>query len=126
MEIQLKKVDRLATSYDVTRAIAKVLHGQSFVSAHLPQQSRPVNFLVVLTPDTVPNSIRNGGGGTLIVPKVGLGQKFLKFLQTQRVKVTVLGRNIQFFAIRSTPRHNLIDTLAKVILLVKCIEIDSP
>ncbi|KAF8484343.1 RdRP-domain-containing protein [Gautieria morchelliformis] len=114
MEIQLKQVERLATSYDVTRAIAKVLHGQSFVAAHCPQQSRPVNFSVVLTPDTVPNSIRNGGAGTLTVPSVRLGQDFLRFLHTRRVKVTVLGRNVQFSSSPSIPRRNLIDTLTKV------------
>lgn len=114
MDIDLKYVHRLATSYDVTRAIAEVLHGQAFVAAHCPHQSRPVNFQVLLKPDTVPSSIRNGGAGTLTLPTSKLGEKFLSFLRSQRVVVKVLGRKLHFAPNPKVPSSRLQDTLAKV------------
>lgn len=117
MEIQLKNVERLATSYDVTRAIAKVLHGRSFANAQSHKQSRPLNFSIALSPDTVPNSIRNGGSGTLIIPFLPHAQKFLRFLETRRVRVKVRGKPIHFHPSNKAPRRRTIDTLAKVCLL---------
>jgi RNA-dependent RNA polymerase len=114
MEIQLKNVERLATSYDVTRAIAKVLHGRSFVTGHYPQQSRPINFSVTLSPDTVPNSIRNGGSGTLTIPFLSHAKQFLAFLVTRRLKIKVHGRAIHFYPSHQAPKHRVLDTLAKV------------
>lgn len=112
MEIQLKNVERLATSYDVTRAIAKVLHGRSFANTH--SHSRPLNFSIALSPDTVPNSIRNGGSGTLIIPFLPHAQKFLRFLETRRVRVKVRGKPIHFHPSNNAPRRRIVDTLAKV------------
>ena len=114
MDIELRSVHRLATSYDVTRAVAGVLHSQSFVRGHCPEQSRPVNFQVVLKPDTVPNSIRNGGVGTLTLPDVQLGHDFLAFLRKRGAIVKVLGRKIHFAPSPTVPGRRLQDTLAKV------------
>jgi RNA-dependent RNA polymerase len=114
MDIYMQDVARLATSFDVTRAIAKVLHSPAFVTAHLPHQPRPVNFLVVLDPDGVPNSIRNGGTGTLTVPTVQLGRNFLDYLRIRRIKVKVLTRNIRFSQSTTIPRRNTVHTLEKV------------
>ncbi|KAF8590048.1 RdRP-domain-containing protein [Ramaria rubella] len=114
MEIQLKDVARLANVYDVTRAIAKVLHGDAFIAAHCLDLSRLVNFSVDLERDNVPNSIRNGGTGTLTLPSVELGQKFLQFLRVRHVKVKVLGRRLSFLPTSVVPRPSLVHTLQKV------------
>ena len=124
MDIELKNVHRLATSYDVTRAIAEILHGQSFVTTHRSQQSRPVNFQVVLKPDSVPSSIRNGGAGTLTVPDARLGHRFLGFLDKRRIRVRVLGRIIYFVPNPIAPRRRLQDTLAKVCVVLLFFRID--
>lgn len=116
MEIELRNVERLATSYDVTRAIAEILHSESFVATYRTRQSRPVNFQVVLSPDTVTNSIRNGGTGILTIPYLQLAKKFLIYLHTRRIKVAVFGRSIHFSQSPSVPRRRLLDTLAKVFL----------
>ena len=114
MDIRMREVARLATSFDVTRAIAEILHAPAFVETYLPHQIRPVNFQVILEPDHVPNSIRNGGTGTLTLPTEQLGKKFLGYLQSRQIKVKVLNRQIRFCKSTTRPHRRIVHTLEKV------------
>lgn len=114
MDIHMKDVAPLATSFDVTRAIAKILHAPAFVEAYLPHQSRPVNFQVILEPDYVPNSIRNGGTGTLTLPTKRVGGNFLDYLRTRRIKVKVYNRLIRFSQSATIPNLKTVHILKRV------------
>jgi len=114
MDIQLTYIDKVASKYDVIRAIATILHGEVFVKAHCPNFTRPVNFEVLLDPDLVPSSIRNAGTGLLTLPTKQLGIDFLNFLAKRKIKIKVNQKPLRLRAATTDPQPRLVRILKKV------------
>lgn len=83
IEITIRYVPRTANEWMVTREIAKVLHSDNFGPI---VKDRVINFRVQLEPSDM-GGIRNTGNGTLCIPDEVIGQKFLRFVREEPIKM---------------------------------------
>ncbi|KAF9526951.1 RNA dependent RNA polymerase-domain-containing protein [Crepidotus variabilis] len=106
LEISIKYVPQMANEWEVTRKIAAVLHSPDFAPVI---EGRLINFRVKLHPSDA-GGVRNNGTGSLVIPKEPIGQKFLKYVRADPIKID--GKNLKFFA-SGKPSTALATTLAK-------------
>lgn len=98
--------------WTVTRCIASVLHSDEFAPQRLEKQNavdRPINFLVTLNPSKA-GGVGNDGTGTLTLPTVEVGHKFLRWVKETPIKIE--GKKVKFFK-HGFPRKGLALTLDK-------------
>jgi len=92
MEIFFHDLSFQATSADVERTFAKVLHSPRY----LPQSVQPWNFHVYLFPPKKKRPGHHSGCGKLTVPQEFLGHRLLSdFSGTSRYHLSVAGRKIK-------------------------------
>lgn len=96
LSIDFKNVPKTASEYDVTRAVASVLHGNAFKEKFCKTLTRPLNFRVILESDGVPSSIRNSGRGTLVMPTPEMREHFMRFIIVNEMKICVGNRALRF------------------------------
>ncbi|GJJ12541.1 hypothetical protein Clacol_006784 [Clathrus columnatus] len=111
MTIYINHVPTTASNYDVIRAIANVLHNDPFKRKFCKHLNRPLNFRVILEPDSTPSSIRNSGRGTLIIPSMKLGRHFMEFITANNLKIRVEGRVLRFSIAPSVPDVEIVKVL---------------
>ncbi|KAG1724765.1 RNA dependent RNA polymerase-domain-containing protein [Suillus paluster] len=114
MEFIIRNVDFGATEYDVTKAIAEVLHAcpGPFVSDADAQQ-RLINFRVTLDKNEC-GGVRNSGSGTLRLPSKSVGLKFCRLVDVEDGITIKVGKKCLKF--RPTTKHipnDILITLAK-------------
>lgn len=115
MTILFKNVPPTASKYDVIRAIAGVLHSNTFKQKFCSSLNRPLNFHVTLESDGVPSSIRNNGRGTLILPTCELGRHFLHFIEINEIRVCIQDKSLCF---RIAPSDQANPELIRILKLV--------
>ncbi|CAK5265089.1 unnamed protein product [Mycena citricolor] len=96
-QVHLLGVPNLADDYDVTIALAAVLHCEDFrafaraeveavVNLDLPSEKQNLNFLVELKESTA-GPTRNDGTGTLSLPSEGVRRRFLAWMRDNPFKI---------------------------------------
>jgi hypothetical protein len=80
MEFDIVGIDSRADKYEVTKAIAAVLHSGEFFSSLDDPKARPMNFEVMLEESKIVGTSHNGRG-KLRVPTNQDGQHFYKWLR---------------------------------------------
>jgi RNA-dependent RNA polymerase len=113
MELNISQIDTKASKWDVTRAIAAVLHekpGPPFFE-YGGSPGRKLNFKVALNEG--PSSLRNNGTGLLTVPSEKVGHKLLGWLRKPRNRICVLGKPIKLREAKTRPSPYRIMTLEK-------------
>jgi len=105
MNIDIRYIPREVSEWDVTRAIANILHGDEFP---VSEEEREINFKVELDDDDV-SGVGHKGSGTLTVPQAAIGRKFLAVVKETPVRVA--GKKLKFFRSHKPPPRHLSETL---------------
>lgn len=97
--------------WDVTRAIAVVLHSDEFAPRRQDPYAvdRPINFRVKLNLSKA-GGVGNDGTGTLTLPTPDAGNKFLKWVKESPIKIA--GKKVKFYRC-GPPRRDIAVTLEK-------------
>jgi RNA-dependent RNA polymerase len=96
MDLAIIYLSNSLNEWDVTRAIALVLHSEEFAPRRQDPYAvdRPINFRVKLNPSKA-GGVGNDGSGTLTLPTVEAGQKFLRWVKDNPIKLE--GKKLKFF-----------------------------
>jgi hypothetical protein len=86
MEFEIAGIDSRANKYEVTKAIAAVLHSEEFFTSPDDSRPRPMNFQVTLEEPTVLGPLHNGRG-KLCIPTKRDGQLFSKWTRLPKNKI---------------------------------------
>ncbi|KAF9481150.1 RdRP-domain-containing protein [Pholiota conissans] len=108
MDIGLKYLPREVNNWEVTRALAGIIHSEGF--APVDVDGRVINFQVKLN-DNPAGGVRNDGTGTLTLPSENIGRRFLAHVMKE--PVTINGKRIKFFKHDKPPHSWLVKTLSK-------------
>ncbi|KAK0463788.1 RNA dependent RNA polymerase-domain-containing protein [Desarmillaria tabescens] len=112
MNIALHYLPTTVNAWDVTRALAEVLHSDEFHPVH--ENERPLNFKVELNPSKM-GGVRNDGTGILQLPTEAIGRKFLGWaketpirIENKKIRVYPKGhaRNYVALTLQRTPFVN--------------------
>jgi len=106
--LNILNIPPTVNKWDVTREIAKVLHCDDF-GIFIPE--RLLNFRVKLNMSDR-GGIRNDGTGTLTLPIMRSGSRFLNYILDKPIKME--GRKLRFYPGRR-PRSDVVRTLAKTL-----------
>ena len=111
MDLGIRYLPGDVSEFDVTRAIAVVLHSDEFAPRRQDPNAvdRPVNFRVKLNPSKA-GGVGNDGSGTLTLPTSDVGNKFLKWVKASPLKIG--SKKIKFFR-HGVPVRHLAVTLDK-------------
>ncbi|KAH9850349.1 RdRP-domain-containing protein [Lenzites betulinus] len=111
MEIEMSGLNFSATTWDVKRALAEVLHGEYFFNpaAH---KSRQTNFKVEFR-EPGPGSLPTDGTAVLIVADRKLGDDFFRWVCMKGHSVKVNGRKLWFSRSEKRPPRRLVESLSK-------------
>lgn len=108
MDVRIKYLPSGVNEWDVTRAVAKILHSEEF--APISDDERLINFKVKLNP-SLAGGVRNDGTGTLTLPTTNVGNKFLNFVRDTPIKLE--GKKVKFYKQEREPPKWLALTLDK-------------
>ncbi|KAG0701519.1 RNA dependent RNA polymerase-domain-containing protein [Suillus ampliporus] len=113
MEFIIRNLDFQVTEYEVTKAIAEVLHAcpGPFVS-DADGQRRLINFRVTLDKNEC-GGVRNNGSGSLILPSKDVGLKFRRLVDVEDGVTIKVGRKRLKF--RPTAKHIPNSTLVTLV-----------
>ncbi|KDR73538.1 hypothetical protein GALMADRAFT_251265 [Galerina marginata CBS 339.88] len=110
MDVQIKYIPYDASQWDVTRAIAVILHSDDFAPV---VEGRLINFAVRLE-YIDKSSIRNNGKGLLTLPTEPTGIKFLAYVSDPNSDgVRINGKKLKFIRQTRPPPQGLVLTLRK-------------
>jgi len=107
MDIGIKYLPHEANEWQVTRAIASVLHSDDFAPV-VP--GRLINFRVKLK-ESAAGGVRNDGTGQLTLPTEQTGTRFLRHVADTPIKID--GRKLKFWKQNRSPHQGLAMTLQK-------------
>ena len=108
MELFFHDLSYKATSADVKRAFADVLH----TPRYLPQSIQPWNFHVILFPPKRNRSGQaHGGCGTVTVPEEYLGRCLLQDFGGITRRLSILGRNIKLKLSTGTLKVDILEKI---------------
>jgi RNA-dependent RNA polymerase len=107
MNIQIRYIPHEENEWSVARAISGILHSEAFA---VSEEERQTNFKVVLTENEAAG-VGHNGSGTLTVPSVSLGSKFLHAVRENPIKLS--GQKVRFFRSQNSPSRHLVATLDK-------------
>lgn len=108
MDLNIKHIPNEVNNWEVTRAIAAVLHSESF--APVNEDGRLLNFRVKLN-DNLAGGVRNDGTGILTLPTEQIAHKFLSFVFNEPVKIK--SRKLKFYKQNKPPSPGVVETLRK-------------
>ena len=110
MEVFLYDLSFQATSTDVERIFAEVLHSPRY----LPQSTQPWNFHVYLFPPKKNRPGHHRGCGKVTVPHESLGRRLLgDFSGTSRYHLSVAGRKIKLKPSEDTPKVSILEKIRR-------------
>jgi RNA-dependent RNA polymerase len=98
MELNIKYINFEASQWDVTKAIAAVLHTEF---PKLTQGNRPLNFKVKLNKSKA-GGVGNDGSGKLFLPSHKAGQAFLDWFRNGG-SIKIRGSKLKFFCCSGKP-----------------------
>ena len=112
MDLTIRHLPGSVNEWDVTRAIAVVLHSDEFAPRRQDPYAvdRPINFRVKLNPSKA-GGVGNDGTGTLTLPTVGAANKFLIWVKETPIKIA--GKKVKFYRHGPPPRKDIAVTLEK-------------
>ncbi|KAJ8457282.1 hypothetical protein ONZ45_g18370 [Pleurotus djamor] len=84
LQLTIRYLDRDSNKWDVTRAIAAVLHSDEFSRTELGE--RKVNFEVMLNPSKA-GGVGNDGTGKMIIPNSSIANRFLRWVKDRPLKM---------------------------------------
>ncbi|TFK34873.1 RNA dependent RNA polymerase-domain-containing protein [Crucibulum laeve] len=116
MDIGIKFLPTEATKWDVTRAIAEVLHSPDFMPT---SDGRLINFDVLLNM-WEGGGIRNNGTGRLTLPTPKIGGRFLTWVEDRPIRI--MKKKVKFFKYHNTPPENVVSRLVKTIYVSPDVE----
>jgi RNA-dependent RNA polymerase len=96
--------------WDLTRALALILHSDSFLQRDEDERFRKINFRVKVNPSPA-GGVRNDGTGTLTLPTVPIGYRFLDYVKEKPLKLD--SKKIKFSPSKEKPAHNTALSLQK-------------
>jgi RNA-dependent RNA polymerase len=108
MDIDIKFIPKEVNKWEVTRAIATVLHSEDFAPVEV--EGRLLNFRVKLN-DNPAGGVRNDGTGILTLPSEDVARKFFSYVSKDPIKVN--GRKLKFYRRSKPPPPGLVETLSK-------------
>ena len=97
MNLNIQYLPRDVNRWDVTRALAPILHSDEFAPRQRDPNKvdRPVNFKVELK-ESKAGGVGNDGTGVLTLPTESLGKKFLLWIKEKPLKIQ--GKKIKFWS----------------------------
>lgn len=110
MDLNIKYIPKDVNSWDVTRAIASVLHSELESTRVDSEGRRPVNFRVTLNANPA-GGVGNNGTGILTLPTQEISRKFLSFVYNNPIRIK--SKKVLFSEKRGEPRPRLVETLKK-------------
>jgi RNA-dependent RNA polymerase len=112
MDFKIRYLHDELSEWDVTRAIACIVHSDEFTPRRQDPNAvdRPINFRVKLNPSKA-GGVRNDGSGTLTLPTSDIGNKFHRWIQDSPLKMK--GKKLKFFRLGLPKERGLAVTLDK-------------
>lgn len=104
MEFYIRNVDFKADEWEITTAIAEVLHVCPGLFVTKPEERLP-NFRVRLNKSQA-GGVQNDGSGTFTLTKP-LGRKFKRLNEKGDISVVVKGKRLKFFPNTNSVGHSL-------------------
>lgn len=114
MNIEIKFIPKQATEWDVTRAIADILHDPEY----FPSSSEDkINFKVDLVKDETCDGVHMGAG-FLVVPTHEIGVSFLRIVREKPIRLPAKNgksKAIKFYRSSERAPHYLVQKLGKTV-----------
>ncbi|KAF5373803.1 hypothetical protein D9758_000837 [Tetrapyrgos nigripes] len=110
MEICIRYLPHQVNEWDLTRALALVLHSEPFLQRTEDERFQKINFAVKVNPNKA-GGLRNDGTGVLTLPTPSIGYRFLDYVKDTPFKMDT--RKIKFFPSREKPGSSFALSLQK-------------